>query len=89
MKILVADDDAFMRIMFRKILKGSEFTMVEAVNGAEALALMKKEEFDAVITDWMMPKMDGIELILNIRQKFSDPPFILMVTAISTRATSA
>ena len=84
MKILIADDDAFMRIMFRKILKGSEFTMVEAVNGAEALALMKKEEFDAVITDWMMPKMDGIELISSIRKTVSEPPFILMVTAIST-----
>jgi two-component system chemotaxis response regulator CheB len=84
MKILIADDDAFIRIMFRKILKGTEFTLVEAMNGAEALEAMKREEFDAVITDWMMPKMDGIELILNIRQKFSDPPFILMVTAIST-----
>ncbi len=84
MKILLAEDDAMVRIMFRKIIKGTEFTLVEAVNGEEALVKMKSEEFDAVITDWMMPKMDGIELISNIRKRFSDPPYILMVTAIST-----
>ncbi|MFZ4619095.1 MAG: chemotaxis protein CheB [Bacteroidota bacterium] len=84
MKILIAEDDALVRIMFRKVMKGTEFTLVEAMNGEEALAKMRSEEFDAVITDWMMPKMDGIELIANIRKRQSDPPYILMVTAIST-----
>jgi DNA-binding response OmpR family regulator len=84
MRILLVDDDAFIRIMFRKMFKGTEFILTEAQNGEEAMTALRNNEFDAVITDWMMPKMDGIELITNIRAKISDPPFILMVTAIST-----
>lgn len=84
MRILLVDDDAFIRIMFRKMFKGTEFILTDAQNGEEAMTALRNNEFDAVVTDWMMPKMDGIELITNIRAKISDPPFILMVTAIST-----
>ena len=54
------------------------------MDGAEALQLISREPFDALVTDWMMPKMDGIELIERVRATIDPPPFIVMVTAIGS-----
>ena len=56
--------------------------MTVTSDGARALAQLKRSPFDAVITDWMMPEMDGIQLVGEIRARLSPPPVIVMVTAI-------
>jgi two-component system chemotaxis response regulator CheB len=83
-RILIVEDDAFTRIMIKRTLKSKEFSLAECSNGEEALAMMEGRDFDAAIIDWMMPKMDGIELIRHIRSKQGPHPFIMMLTAISS-----
>lgn len=83
-RILIVEDDAFTRIMIKRTLKSKEFSIAESSNGEEALTMMEGEQFDAAIIDWMMPKMDGIELIRRIRSKPGPHPYIMMLTAISS-----
>jgi two-component system chemotaxis response regulator CheY len=82
-RILVVDDMSTMRRIIRTILNQLGYSNIEeAENGKQALAKLKSEKFDFVITDWNMPEMDGLTLVKQIR---SDPELkhlpVLMVTA--------
>ncbi|PYZ94718.1 DNA-binding response regulator [Salipaludibacillus keqinensis] len=77
--ILVADDDAHIRKLMRLYLENSQFKVVEAGDGQEALDLLTKETIHLAIVDVMMPRVDGIELTEDIRSFLNIP--ILMVTA--------
>ncbi|MGE5402283.1 MAG: chemotaxis protein CheB [Ignavibacteriales bacterium] len=85
MKILVVEDNVPSRLLLTKILKKEGYDSLYANNGAEALELLKKEVFDAILTDWMMPKLDGIELTRYIRKNIVPPPVILVITALDSR----
>ena len=83
MKILVVDDFSTMRRIVRGILRQLGFeNIVEAENGAEALATVKNGGIDFVVSDWNMPVMNGLDLLKKIRagEKTKNLP-ILMVTA--------
>jgi len=83
MKILVVDDFATMRRIIKNILKQLGYTDIdEADDGANALAKLKTEKFDLVVTDWNMPNVGGLELLKAIRASatLKDLP-VLMVTA--------
>lgn len=68
MKILVVDDFASMRRTIRTILKEIGFVSIsEAEDGVQALAQLKSDKYEVLITDWNMPKMDGITLVRMIR----------------------
>lgn len=68
MKILVVDDFASMRRTVRTILKEIGFVNIsEAEDGVRALAQLKSDKFEVLITDWNMPSMDGITLVRMIR----------------------
>ena len=78
-KVLVVDDE-------RLIVKGIKFSLVQddmevdcAYDGEEALEMAKKTEYDIVLLDVMLPKMDGFEVCQRIRE-FSNMP-IIMLTA--------
>jgi len=82
-KILVVDDMSTMRRIIKTILNQLGYTNVEeAENGKQALAKLKKEKYDFVITDWNMPEMDGLTLVKEIRadEELKNLP-VLMVTA--------
>lgn len=82
-KFLVVDDFSTMRRIVRNLLKELGFTNVqEAEDGVEALAKLRADTFDFVVSDWNMPNMTGIELLHNIRAdaKLKHLP-LLMVTA--------
>lgn len=69
MKILIVDDSSAMRMIVRKTLRlagfeGHEF--IEAVDGVAGLAAIKAGKPDLVLSDWNMPNMTGIELLLNL-----------------------
>ena len=66
--ILAVDDSASMRQMVSFTLKGAGHTVVEAVDGVDALAKAKGGKFDLVISDVNMPNMDGITFIWEIRK---------------------
>ncbi len=82
-KILVVEDLSIMRRLLINTLKGIGYhDILEAENGNEALELMGKHHFDIVITDWMMPKLSGLDLARAMKstKKLADIP-ILMVTS--------
>ena len=66
-RILVVDDEPGICLGFAAALEGWGYSVVTAFNGKEALALVKKQAFDAIFLDLMMPKMDGFETLKNLR----------------------
>lgn len=78
-KILIVDDDKHIRKLIRLYLENSQYEVVEAEDGQEALDILEYENVDLAIVDVMMPNIDGYELTEDIRS-FLDIP-ILMVTA--------
>ncbi len=81
-KILVAEDELTNSILLKRLLSKAGYSVVVAHNGADALKHLERETFDALLTDWMMPEMDGIELIRRAREKIKPIPLIIMITAL-------
>jgi len=83
--ILVADDDATSRLMLAGILRKQGYRVAEARDGGELLGRWEKLEGPAlIILDWMMPVMDGLQVIRKIRAEEGDlASFILMLTSRS------
>jgi|SRR3989344_3356164 len=82
-KVLVVDDTESVAVSIAMILNDGRYDVVTASNGREAWELLNRgEKFDVIISDYNMPKMNGIGLLLNVRndsrQEVVDIPFILM-----------
>lgn len=77
--ILVVDDDPKLVDMLRRTLVYDGYQVITAANGSEALAKAQSHRPDAVVLDWLMPGLDGIEVAKRIRSADSTP--ILMLTA--------
>jgi len=79
--LIVEDDDAYIQLL-RLILERMGHEVYEAMNGLQAWNLLQDNPIPFVITDWMMPEMDGVELIKNIRgAKFPNYTYIILLTA--------
>jgi len=79
--IVVADDDLEYREIVRALLGPMSHTMTivgEAADGEEALALVRRERPDIVITDLMMPRLNGVDLTRRIRRELPETKIILM-----------
>jgi CheY-like chemotaxis protein len=61
--VLLAEDDAFQAVMYSDILTSLGCTVTHAPNGIEAFHLFQSSRFDAVVTDYQMPKMNGLQLL--------------------------
>jgi len=82
MRILIADDDQDIRLLLSKTLQKWGYEVILAADGAEAWDILQKEEIHFVITDWMMPGIDGVELCKRIRGGgFSHYIYIILLTA--------
>lgn len=79
-KILIAEDDVELRQLFAHVLLKNGYTAVGVSNGREALDAMEQSYYDLIISDVMMPVMDGFELVQQLRSSGNATP-ILMVTA--------
>ena len=77
-RILLVDDDPVNLFVLTRSLRVAGFATVSAANGEAALKLIEAEEFDAVVTDVRMPRVNGIELLQNIRARLPLLPVILM-----------
>jgi len=88
MRILIAEDDLTSRTMLAGVLKNNGHEVVETVDGAAAWdALQLPGSPRMVILDWMMPEMDGIEVVRRIRCLETDqPPYIILLTAKGEKA---
>ena len=78
MKILVVDDEAISRTLLRRVNDHFKFETIEAEDGEEGWKLFQETEPDLVISDIYMPKMNGIQLLANIKRYDSDSKVILI-----------
>ncbi len=74
--ILVVDDESVIRDLCAKILKG--YRILQAENGAEALRLLERETVDVILTDVMMPIMNGLDLLRQIKERRPDQLVVVM-----------
>lgn len=81
-KILIAEDEANIRLLLEIRLK-SRYTVITAANGAQALELIEQGGVDLIVTDIMMPKMDGYEMVETLRARGDTTP-VIMLTAKDT-----
>lgn len=82
MKILVVEDERVSQLKLKRVLQKSGYEVTCANDGRQALKAMEKNDFSIVITDWMMPEMDGLELVRAIRaDKSPDYTYIIMLTS--------
>jgi signal transduction histidine kinase/CheY-like chemotaxis protein len=77
-RILVVDDESFIRELLRDILQSEGHSVAEAEDGLQALQLFESESFDAVFTDIGMPGMSGWDLARAIRQRDVDIPLAVL-----------
>ena len=80
LKILIAEDDGELRRLFSHVLNRHGYTVVGVSNGQEALDALDKDFYDMIISDIMMPVMDGYELVRQLRDVGNTTP-VLMITA--------
>ena len=80
LKILIAEDDRELRRLFAHVLIKNGYTVKEVGNGKEALDAIDAEYFDLIISDIMMPVMDGYEFVHLLREAGNTTP-VLMITA--------
>src|SRR5215216_8080351 len=79
--IVVAEDERDLNTLVRRHLEDEGHRVVQAYDGAEAVDAADRERPDLLVLDWMMPKLDGLEVCRRIRRSSIVP--ILMLTAKS------
>ena len=85
-KILVIDDDETSRYMIRFLLEKYEHQVFEAEDGEQGLNEFKEIKPDIVITDIVMPKIEGISLIQKLKEKNKELPVIAITSDVHGRA---
>lgn len=83
MRVLIAEDDMTSRILLAGVLRKTGYEVEEASDGQEAFAKMQAPDGPQIaILDWMMPKLEGLEVVRKIRAQQSDhPPYLIMLTS--------
>jgi YesN/AraC family two-component response regulator len=81
--ILIVDDIEFVRKSIRSILTGKGYTVLEAVNGMEAVKIVKDAKVDLLITDVVMPVKGGIETLLEYKQELENVKKIIITGEVS------
>ena len=79
-RVLLAEDETPVREAIRMLLSVDEHVVTEARDGREALAIFEPGRFDLVITDYLMPRMQGDELAKQIKHRAPNQP-VLMISA--------
>lgn len=88
-KILIVEDEIALLDLYEEVLKDADFDVKKCCNGRDALSFLSKGKYDLVLLDLMMPEVDGIEVLKNVR---SDPdkygtPKIVILTNLSSDVT--
>lgn len=76
-RLLIVDDEANIRNVVREYAEFEEYEVTEAENGMEAVKLCREEDFDLIIMDVMMPRLDGFSAVKEIRKKKNTPVIML------------
>jgi DNA-binding NtrC family response regulator len=86
-QILIVDDDEAIRELLKEFFQGLGYEVATAVNGSEGLKLASHHNFDCIISDHLMPDINGLELLEQIREQNRKVPF-LMITGYPTIETA-
>jgi len=76
-KVLVVDDEQKIREVIREYAEWNNYEVTEATNGMEAVALCAEQDFDVIVMDIMMPKLDGFSTVKEIKKR-KDIPVIML-----------
>jgi DNA-binding response OmpR family regulator len=82
-RVLVIDDNEDVRTLIELALQAEGFHVSVAANGHDGMSLLRKQIFDIVVTDILMPEKDGIETIAELRRDFPDVKIIAISGALS------
>lgn len=82
--ILLVEDQADMRAYVKSVLQS--YTVIEAKNGLEALSIIEKETIHYIVTDYMMPEMDGHALVTEIKNRNIDIPILMLTARVDSEA---
>ena len=88
-KILVADDEEGLLDLIRYALTGDGHDVVAVKNGQEALTRARKEKFDLIVLDVMMPLMDGYHVARELNEDAKTPPILLLTSRDFSQDQSA
>ena len=80
LKILIAEDDRELQQLFSHVLTKNGYSVKGVADGQKALEAMEQDYFDLLISDIMMPKVDGYELVRQLRERGNQTP-VMMITA--------
>jgi DNA-binding response OmpR family regulator len=84
MPILVVEDDAICREAIAEALRQESYEVQTAGNGLEAMHILARGKCDLVITDWMMPEINGLILCRAIRdRKFGSRPYVIVISSLN------
>jgi len=87
--VLIVDDEVDSRRALELLLRLHGFDGATAADGEEALRLLRRRHFDVIVTDWMMPRMSGAELLARIRaERLAETTPVIVVTAAAEAARS-
>jgi len=73
--ILIVDDDEAIRELLKDYFKGFGYEVITASNGSEALTMISQHNFDCIISDHVMPDMNGLELLEQLTKEGKKSPF--------------
>jgi CheY-like chemotaxis protein len=86
MRILAVDDEPTSRILLTRVLEHLGHEVTAAIDGASALDLLAADPVPLVVTDWLMPGMDGLEFTRRLRAKIAAPyTYVLLLTGVEGR----
>lgn len=77
LRILLVEDEAIISLVTSIALEAAGHHVLDAVDGVEALQIVRQEQPQLILTDYMMPRMDGLELIARLREAGFEKPIIL------------
>ncbi|HSU26160.1 MAG TPA: response regulator, partial [Pyrinomonadaceae bacterium] len=87
-KLLVVDDEKNLRLVVQKELSRQDHEVQEASDGEEAWQMLEANDFDVLLCDINMPRLDGIGLLRRVREKCANPPEVIMLTGQGTVETA-
>jgi prevent-host-death family protein len=85
-RLLLVDDEPSVLVSYARSLTDAGFEVVQASNGTDALRRIESDQFDAILSDVSMPKIDGLTLLRRLRLRSPDVPVILMFEEPDNRA---
>lgn len=89
MKILAVEDDAVARAVLRQALRKLGHEVIEAGDGEEAWELLQKEPVRVIVSDWLMPKLDGLELCRRVRGRVpAEYSYFILLTGNDATASN-